>query len=187
MRRLRFVLLLFLCPSLHAQTAPWAGVLAPRRAIDWSNVGVVGGIPNRTTICSSLTSTATTAQINSAIASCSNIGGGVVSLGAGTYSGVTSGFSFNGASNVTVRGAGANQTFLAPTSGITINASDNNWKGSPQNLTTWTVPGSPVGPYPQGTMTITLANERALSRARSPFRDVPTLLTYLEELVAHRP
>jgi acyl carrier protein len=36
-------------------------------------------------------------------------------------------------------------------------------------------------------MTITLANERALSRARSPFRDVPTLLTYLEELVAHRP
>ena len=36
-------------------------------------------------------------------------------------------------------------------------------------------------------MTITLANERALSRARSPFRDVPTLVTYLEELVAHRP
>ena len=36
-------------------------------------------------------------------------------------------------------------------------------------------------------MTITLANERALSRARSPFRDVPTLLTYLEELVANRP
>jgi hypothetical protein len=36
-------------------------------------------------------------------------------------------------------------------------------------------------------MTITLANERAMSRARSPFRDVPTLLTYLEELVAQRP
>ena len=36
-------------------------------------------------------------------------------------------------------------------------------------------------------MTITLANERALSRARNPFRDVPTLVTYLEELVAHRP
>lgn len=35
--------------------------------------------------------------------------------------------------------------------------------------------------------TITLANERAMSRARSPFRDVPTLLTYLEELVAQRP
>jgi acyl carrier protein len=36
-------------------------------------------------------------------------------------------------------------------------------------------------------MTITLANERAMSRARSPFRDVPTLLTYLEELAAQRP
>ncbi|HEV8315921.1 MAG TPA: hypothetical protein VGQ10_00835 [Vicinamibacterales bacterium] len=36
-------------------------------------------------------------------------------------------------------------------------------------------------------MTITLANERAMSRARSPFRDVPTLLTYLEEVVAQRP
>jgi hypothetical protein len=36
-------------------------------------------------------------------------------------------------------------------------------------------------------MTVTLANERALSRARSPFRDVPTLLTYLEEVVAQKP
>ena len=34
---------------------------------------------------------------------------------------------------------------------------------------------------------VTLANERALSRARSPFRDVQTLLAYLEELVAPRP
>ena len=36
-------------------------------------------------------------------------------------------------------------------------------------------------------MIVTLANERALSRARSPFRDVPTLLAYLEELVAQQP
>jgi hypothetical protein len=157
MKRLRFVLLLLLCPSLHAQSAPWAGLLAPSRAIDWSNAGVVGGIPNRTTICSRLTSSATSTQINAAIASCSSGGGGVVLLGAGTYSSATSGFSFSGASNVTVRGAGADQTLLAPTSGISINSSDNNWKGSPQNLTTWSVPAHPSGTYPQGTTTITLA------------------------------
>jgi hypothetical protein len=156
MKRLWFVLLLILCPSLYAQT--WSGVLAPSRAVDWSSAGVVGGIPNRTTICTTLTSSATSAQIDSAIASCSSSGGGVVSLGAGTYSGATSGFSFNGASNVTVRGAGANQTFFAPTSsGITINSSDNNWRGDPENLTAWSVPAHPSGTYPQGTSQITLA------------------------------
>ena len=36
-------------------------------------------------------------------------------------------------------------------------------------------------------LALTLANERALSRARSPFRDVPTLLSYLEEVVAQTP
>jgi hypothetical protein len=155
MKKLWFVLLLFLCPSLHAQT--WSGVLAPSRAIDWSNAGVVGGIPNRTMICTTLTSSATSAQINSAIASCSSSGGGVVLLGAGTYSSATGGFSINGASNVTVRGAGADQTFLVPTSGITIKSSDNNWKGGPLNLTTWSVPAHPSGTYPQGTNQITLA------------------------------
>ena len=150
MKRLGFVLLLFACASVHAQT-PWSGVLAPSRAIDWSKAGVVGGIPNRTNICSTLTSSATSAQINSAISSCSSSGGGVVSLGAGTYSSATGSISFNGATNVTLRGAGADQTILVPTSGIVMGSADTNWRGSPQNLTNWTAG------YSQGTNQITLA------------------------------
>jgi hypothetical protein len=135
----------------------WAGVLAPSRAINWSGAGVAGGIPARTNICSTLTSSATTAQINAAIASCSTAGGGVVSLSAGTYSNATGMFSFNGASNVTVRGAGANLTLFAPTSaGIIVGSADTNWRGNPENLTTWSVPAYPSGTYPQGTNQITL-------------------------------
>ena len=158
MKKLLFVLLVFLSPSLHAQTTPWTGVVAPSRAIDWSNAGVLGGIPNRTTICTTLTSSASTSTINAAIASCAKSGGGVVMLSAGTYSSATTGFQFNGNSNVTVRGAGANQTILVPTSsGITINSSDDNWRGNPENITTWTVAGASSGAYAQGTTQITLA------------------------------
>jgi hypothetical protein len=155
MKRVSLILsLFFICPSLFAQT--WSGILAPSRAIDWDSAGVLGGIPNRTNVCTTLTSSATTSQIDSAIASCSASGGGVVSLGAGTYSSATGGFSFNGASNVTVRGAGANQTIFNLTSGVTINSSDDNWRGNPENLTSWSVAGS-SGPYAQGTTSITLA------------------------------
>lgn len=164
MKRFWFVLLiLFFRPGLNAQTtgsAPWAGVLAPSRAIVW-NAGVVGGIPNRTNICTTLTSTATTAQIDSAITSCSNSGGGVVLLGAGTYSNATGSLCFAGASNVTLRGAGANQTLLAPTSSgpcvvttgsINISSSDVNWKDGMSNKASWTAG------YQPGTTTITLAS-----------------------------
>jgi hypothetical protein len=143
--------------SASTGSSLWAGVLASSRAINWSGAGVVGGIPTRTNICSTLTSSATTAQINAAIASCSAAGGGVVSLSAGTYSNATGMFSFSGASNVTVRGAGANLTLFAPTSaGIIVGSADNNWRGNPENLTAWSVPAYPSGTYPQGTNQITL-------------------------------
>jgi hypothetical protein len=139
-------------------SALWAGVLASSRAINWSGAGVVGGIPDRTNVCTTLASSATTAQINAAIASCSAAGGGVVSLGAGTYSNASGMFSFSGASNVTVRGAAANLTLFAPTSaGIIVGSADDNWRGNPENLTNWSVPGFPTGTYPQGTNQITLA------------------------------
>src|SRR5437870_12782730 len=69
--------------SLPLQAAPWSGILSPSRATDWSQAGVTGGIPNRTTICATLNPGATAAQINSAIASCPN--GQVVQLGAGSF------------------------------------------------------------------------------------------------------
>src|SRR5262249_30247313 len=99
-------------------TSPWRGIISPVRAIDWSKAGVAGGIPNRTTICQTLNPRASAATIQPAIASCASAGGGVVFLTAGTYN-LTTGIDFNGSNNVTLRGAGANQTFLVFTGGGT--------------------------------------------------------------------
>lgn len=63
------VALAFVLPVL-AQAQQWSGIIDPSRAADWSNAGVRGGIPKRTTICATLKPGATSTQINSAIASC---------------------------------------------------------------------------------------------------------------------
>src|SRR5206468_108965 len=80
----------------HAQT-----VIDTSRRIDWSQAGVTGGVPNRTTPpCMTLNPGASAAQINSAIGSCR---GQVVKLNAGTYN-LSSGIDFNANSDVTLRG-----------------------------------------------------------------------------------
>ena len=84
----------------------YAEPIPQTRRIDWSSAGVPGGIPNRTNICSTLSPGASAASINSALNSCSN---GVVKLNPGTYN-VTGIQVFN--NNVTLRGAGADQTLL---------------------------------------------------------------------------
>lgn len=95
--------------SLYSHAQSWSSILTSTQAINWSNSGV-GGIPARTTNCASLTSSATLSQINSALSSCPS--GETVYLAAGTYS--ING-SINIPSNVTLRGAGANQTILNAT------------------------------------------------------------------------
>lgn len=149
--------LVFVLPVL-AQAQQWSGIVDPSRAIDWSNAGVRGGIPRRTTICASLNSGATSSQINSAIASCPS--GQVVFLNAGTYGGL-SGIMFNGKSGVTLRGAGADKTFLVFTSGVgchrlaadvCITALDANWRGGPSNSANWT------SGYARGTTNIALSS-----------------------------
>lgn len=77
------------------------------RRIDWTYTGVPGGVPNRTTICATLSAGATAGQINTAISGCSS--NGVVKLNAGTYNvtGITV-----ATNNVTLRGAGAGATIL---------------------------------------------------------------------------
>ncbi len=87
--------LLCLSGALHAQS--WSGIIDPSRAADWTNPGVVGGIPSRTTICATLNPGATAAQISSAIASCPS--GQVVFLNAGTYN-LSSGIVIANKSNV---------------------------------------------------------------------------------------
>jgi hypothetical protein len=84
-------------------------VISPTRRIDWTQAGVSGGIPDRADgTCATLGPSATASDINSAIAACEN---GVVSLKTGTYT-LSSGITFKGSSNVTLRGAGPEQTIL---------------------------------------------------------------------------
>jgi hypothetical protein len=92
-------------------TAPAFGDPVPsNRRIDWTYTGVPGGIPSRTTICATFSPGATAAAITSAINACNN---GVVFLNAGTYSSASLGGTIQVyKSNVTLRGAGADQTIL---------------------------------------------------------------------------
>jgi len=101
-----FTAVVLVSPS-SAFAQPWSGIIAPPRAVDWSAAGVVGGIPSRTTVCSTLNPGATTAQVNAAIENCPS--GQVVLLNAGTYS-LAGGLVFNNKSGVTLRGAGPDRT-----------------------------------------------------------------------------
>ncbi|MDR3414344.1 MAG: oligosaccharide flippase family protein, partial [Formivibrio sp.] len=92
--------------AMHSDAQPWAPILSPKQAIDWSRAGV-GVIPERLTKCASMTPAATLAEINSALASCP--GGETVYLTAGTYS-ITG--TVVVPANVTLRGAGADLTIL---------------------------------------------------------------------------
>ncbi len=103
---LPLMLLVFACYG-HAQ--PWAPILSSKQAIDWSIAGV-GGIPARVTNCASLTQSATTAEINAALAGCPS--GETVYLAPGNYSIAGT---VRVPSNVTLRGAGASATILNAT------------------------------------------------------------------------
>ena len=108
MRRKK-LLLIALIPFLVAGSSTaqlWSGILSSSRAINWTQAGVTGGIPNRTTVCASLTSSNALAQINNAIAACPS--GQVVSLAAGTYK-LASGIVFKSKNNVTLE----NKVYLA--------------------------------------------------------------------------
>lgn len=157
---------------LEAQS--WSGIMSPRRALDWSKAGIPGGIPNRTTVFRTLAPGATADQINEAIASCPS--GQVVFLGAGTFE-LAKGIDFANHCNVTLRGAGADQTFLVFTGSterwgmsadISIVNSDSNlphtegnYAGKPSNTADWT------DGFSQGTTEITLSNTNRLTAGKS--------------------
>jgi hypothetical protein len=102
------LILLCLCSGLEAQQL-WSGILAANRATDWTRAGVQGGIPQRATICATLSPGVSAAQISRAISSCP--ANQVVFLSAGTYE-LSEQITFGTRSNVTLRGAGADQTIL---------------------------------------------------------------------------
>ena len=153
--------LVLLCLPAHsrAQTNP----IDAGRRIDWSQAGVPGGIPNRTTTCATLNPGVTSTQVNNALAACSN---GVVFLNAGTYS-LSSGITFSGRSNVTLRGAGPDQTIVKFTgadlcgglsANVCIFAPSNVYPGNipSSNIRNWTAG------YAKGTTQITLDSTAGL-------------------------
>lgn len=111
MRKLSFCLLL--ACSVYAQ--PWSGLIEPSRAIDWTAVGIPGGIPTTRTKCGDTILAATyndgasdaTSGIQTALNACSS--DTYLLLGAGTFR-INSSLSVP--SNKTLRGSGAASTIL---------------------------------------------------------------------------
>src|SRR5262249_41859583 len=161
MRRKAFLfplILLWLAMCSYAQV--WSGVVSSSRAVDWSRAGLPGGIPSRTAQCGSTIApyTGSAVTINNAIAACPNDGTHFVSLGAGTFN-LSSGIDFS-QNNITVRGQGADKTFLIFTGGASCNgitgdvcmAGSNSGIGNENNVCDWTAG------YNRGTNIISLAN-----------------------------
>jgi len=169
------VIMLSMVPTV-AYAQLWSGIIDPTRATAWTNAGAT--IANRSTICSTLGTTGqassfvqsvTAAQINSAISACPN--GQVVFLNAGTYA--LGGQITISRSNVTLRGAGPDQTKIVPTAGsgcgnttsLVCVGTDGNWSGGPDHLTTFLGAGNPPvgGIYIQGATQVLLGNTSGLS------------------------
>lgn len=131
--------LLVLLLTTLSYGANWTGVLPPAEGFDWQNVGIPGGTPPRTTVCTTLTPSATYDQINSALSSCPS--GQTVYLSAGTYT-ITS--NINMVSNVTLRGAGAQKTIFNITggTGYAINFGSSSPSSTGVNITSGANQGS---------------------------------------------
>jgi hypothetical protein len=155
-------------PCLCSAQAPaWSGILDPSRAADWTQAGITGGIPARTTVCktvapSGLTDTTDTTNIQNAIAACAGKNQ-VVQLQAGTYT-ISQGLNFGSVNDVTLRGAGPDKTKLDFTGVLGCNEGADvclqgsvGWVQNYSGSTTWT------GGYSQGTTTITLGTTAGLS------------------------
>ncbi|MCU1308148.1 MAG: hypothetical protein JWN45_2843, partial [Acidobacteriaceae bacterium] len=175
-RRSPVTLVILLCLSGYLYGQSWSGILNSRRAVDWSNAGVVGGIPtNRvqcvTAACNTVSSgTVTTTSINAAIASApSNT---YVQIPAGTFT-IMGGILFSNKSYVTVRGMGSNSTFLNFTGGnngcgggshdICAQSSDINYMGGPSNTANWSGTNGVSGTYTKGATSILLSSVTSLT------------------------
>jgi len=170
------MILLLVIPDM-TRAQQWSGIIAPSRAVDWSNAGS-GGFPNRTTICATLgligqvasfAQSVSLAQINSALAACPS--GQTVLLNPGVYT-LLGGIVIT-TRNVTLRGSGADQTFLVTGGGgiscgglgsnICVEGSPN-WSGGPAHTANWTgtTEGGP-GVYPARATHLILDNVTGLA------------------------
>lgn len=106
------LIVLWLCAFCHAQI--WSGILDPTRAIDWTPVGVPGGIPNLTSVCATVNASTygngtsdATSGIQSALNNCGT--NKVVVLSTGKFR-INSSLTIP--SNVVLRGQSATSTIL---------------------------------------------------------------------------
>jgi len=144
------------CPTPSFGQA-WSGILPTNRAIDWSYSGIPGGIPSGAwTQCGpTIASGASTATINSAIASCGT--NQYVLLGAGTFS-LSASIVVN-RSNVVLRGSGPTQTI------ITLNGHDvffGNGNGG-QGSTPSGIASTTLSTLTQGSTTLTVGSTTGFS------------------------
>lgn len=142
-------------------------ILNTANASDWTKAGVQGGIPSGSwTQCGTTIAayTGSAATINSAIAACGS--NQFVLLGSGTFT-LSTGIDFAHKSNVVLRGAGGNSTFLvfSGTSSVSCDgegtliclaASDSTYWGSNTSYS-WTAG------YSQGGTTVTLSSTSGIS------------------------
>lgn len=122
--------------------------------MDWALTGVPGGIPARsvTPYVTFTTSDYSASAINTAITNCSNAGGGVVALAAGTYS--LAGVNVT-KDNVTLRGAGLGSTIVQASGNGTVF-----WLGSGgTNVLSYPITGGGV----RGTSSVTVSSTTGLS------------------------
>ncbi|HXM94096.1 MAG TPA: hypothetical protein VOA64_07555 [Candidatus Dormibacteraeota bacterium] len=166
-----FIILLIFPAAAHAQA--WSGIISPSRAMDWSVAGIPGGLPDSSwPVCQTIAPyTGTSTAITNALSACqaANPTGGVVALGAGTFT-LSNGISFPQASSghIVLRGQGANATQLnfsgsAPAacngqSGfVCASSTDGTYRGNPGNsFIAWT------SGYAQGSTQLTLASVAGL-------------------------
>jgi hypothetical protein len=154
-----------------AQT--WSGIIDPTRAMDWSQAGIPGGLPDAGwTQCGATIAayTGTASTINNALAACGT--NQYVLLGPGTFNLSTS-IDFKAKSHVVLRGSGANSTFLvfsgssamancgsSATTLIGICGHLSDYWSSP-TVYTWTAG------YAQGSNSITLSGTSGIATAGS--------------------
>lgn len=181
-----FFILAILCPSFLAAQNPWSSVLSSSRAINWGNVGAPNIEVIRTQCGSTIAaygssgSPVSASTINTALAACPY--NGFVLLGPGTFylssaiffpiGGSSSISCTTSCSNITLRGTGANSTFLifsgAGSSGncgghsICAGSTDLNYWGGASNVANFTGASATstvtAGTYTQGGTFLSLSS-----------------------------
>src|ERR1700735_3438222 len=149
--------------GLYAQT-PWSGIIASSRAVDWSKSGLPATFldgettpnpwtpPARTQCGSTLAAGASFATINSTLAGCP--AGTYVLLGPGTFSSSTTNLNIGQNNNVTLRGSGADSTFINCSASCSVSFQNS---GAGQNSQTWT------GGLSQGSTSLTFGGNTGLT------------------------